>query len=49
MTLEGIKPAIHQLLSVLDFLHSVAHIIYTGKKCLFHLDYPVNLIPNKDL
>ncbi|KAJ5787427.1 kinase-like domain-containing protein [Penicillium paradoxum] len=29
MTLEGMKPAIRQLLGVLDFLHSVARIIHT--------------------
>ncbi|KAJ5587131.1 uncharacterized protein N7459_002896 [Penicillium hispanicum] len=29
MTLESMKPAIRQLLGVLDFLHSVAHIIHT--------------------
>ncbi|OJZ91030.1 hypothetical protein ASPFODRAFT_78077 [Aspergillus luchuensis CBS 106.47] len=29
MTLEGLKPAIRQLLGALDFLHSVAHIIHT--------------------
>lgn len=30
MTLEDMKPAIRQLLGVLDFLHSVAHLIHTG-------------------
>ena len=30
MTLEDMKPAIRQLLGVLDFLHSVAHIVHTG-------------------
>ncbi|GLA91821.1 hypothetical protein AtubIFM57143_005335 [Aspergillus tubingensis] len=29
MTLEGMEPAIRQLLGALDFLHSVAHIIHT--------------------
>ncbi|GLA12783.1 hypothetical protein AnigIFM62618_008739 [Aspergillus niger] len=29
MTLEGMKPAIRQLLGALDFLHSVAHLIHT--------------------
>ncbi|KAB8223030.1 kinase-like domain-containing protein [Aspergillus novoparasiticus] len=29
MTLESMKPAIRQLLGVLDFLHSVAHLIHT--------------------
>ena len=31
MTLEGMKSAIRQLLGALDFLHSVAHLIHTGK------------------
>ncbi|RAQ48767.1 prp4 [Aspergillus flavus] len=30
MTLESMKPAIRQLLGVLDFLHSVARLIHTG-------------------
>lgn len=34
MTLESMKPAIRQLLGVLDFLHSVAHLIHTGIVCL---------------
>ncbi|GCB20607.1 serine/threonine-protein kinase SRPK [Aspergillus awamori] len=29
MTLEGMKPAIRQLLGALDFLHSMAHLIHT--------------------
>ncbi|KAJ5551034.1 hypothetical protein N7461_005732 [Penicillium sp. DV-2018c] len=30
MSLEDMKPAIRQLLGVLDFLHAVAHVVHTG-------------------
>jgi hypothetical protein len=31
LTLEDLKPCLRQILGVLDFLHSEAHIIHTGK------------------
>lgn len=39
MTLESMKPAIRQLLGVLDFLHSVARLIHTGTVCLLQCPY----------
>lgn len=30
MTLEEMKPCIRQLLIILDFMHSVSHIVHTG-------------------
>ena len=34
MSIEGMKPAIRHVLMVLDFLHSVAGVVYTGTYCL---------------